>query len=75
MIYIAWIISLVVTFYLGYKFGELEKKVKKIQETVKQKIDKPKQEEPQSEIIDPLDEVQTAMYEHKQLMKRLNPDE
>lgn len=74
MIYLVWIISLIATFYLGYRFGELEKKVKQVQQVLKQKIDKPP-EEPQSEIIDPLDEVQTAMYEHRKMMEKLNPDE
>lgn len=74
MIYLVWIISLIATFYLGYRFGELEKKVKQVQEVLKQKIDRPP-EEPESEIIDLLDPVKEAQYEHDKLMKRLNPDE
>ena len=76
MLYIAWFLSVVMSFYAGYKLRDLTKKIEVLQEVVKEKIDKPKEpEEPKSQVIDPLDPVQTAMYEHELLMKRLNPNE
>lgn len=35
---------------------------------------KPEPEEPQSTIIDPLDEVAEALYARDQLMKKMNPE-
>ncbi len=76
MFYMAWVLSLAFSFYLGYRSRDLIKKVETVQEILKSKVDKqPTQEEPKSEIIDPLDPVKEAMYEQHQMMKRLNPDE
>lgn len=73
MLYLVWAISIVASFYLGYKFGDLTKKVEAVQEILKEKIDKPK-EEPNSQLIDVLDPVQSARYEHEQMLKKMNPD-
>lgn len=72
MLYILWFLSLIAVFWLGYKLGDIAKQVKAVEEAVKQKVDKPA-EAPTSEVIDPYDEVQTAIYEHDQLMKKMNP--
>lgn len=71
-----WLISLVITTLLGYYSHALKEKVELLEEALKAKVDKKpsEPEQPRSEIIDPLDEVQTAIYEHKKMMKRLNPD-
>jgi hypothetical protein len=71
MIYLAWIISLIGVFLLGYHYGNISKKVKQLEVEVKKKIEKP-QEEPESMLIDELDPVQTAQYELEQQNKRLN---
>lgn len=74
MIYLIWIISLIAIFFLGYHFKGIANRVEVLETAVKLKIDKPKQsEEPKSEVIDPLDPVQTARYEQDKLMKKLNP--
>lgn len=72
MLYILWFLSVVAVFLLGYKLGDITKHIKTVEEAVKQKVDRPA-EVPASEVIDPYDEVQTAMYEHDKLMERLNP--
>ncbi len=75
MLYIAWIISLIGAFYLGYQCKIILKRVETLEEVVKIKVDKPKISDlPQSEFIDPYDEVQTAQFEHQQMLKKLNPD-
>lgn len=73
-IILAWIVSLGFAYLLGSKLRDITKKIVELEEVVKSKVDK-KPEEPESvsEIIDPTDEVQEAIYEHEQLMKRLNP--
>lgn len=72
----AWIASVIAIFLLGRYIGNITKRIVVLEEVVKTKVSKqPVVEEPTSTVIDPLDEVQTALYEHDQLMKRLNPDE
>ena len=71
----AWVISCIASFYLGHYLKGLAKKIAVVEEAVKMKIDKPPVvEDPPSTLIDPLDPVQEAIYEHEQLMKRMNPD-
>lgn len=72
MLYLLWFLSLIAIFWLGYKLGDITKKVKSVEQVVKQKMAKPVEEEPTSEVIDPLDPVQEAIYEHKKMMEKLN---
>lgn len=72
----AWIVSLAAVFFLGYYLRGLKKQLENIEEVLKSKADKKQQEsEPVSQLIDPTDEVQNAIWEHDQMMKKLNPDE
>lgn len=67
------IIACIASFFLGYHFRGLTSRVAQLEETIKQKIDKPVEiEEPQSEIIDPDDPIQEAIYERDQLMRKIN---
>lgn len=70
----AWVLSLIVAFLLGRYLSNLNKRIVVLEEVVKSKVDKkPEPEEvPPSTLIDPLDEVQTAIYEHTKLMEELN---
>ena len=69
----AWVVSLIAVFFLGYHFRGLTKKIEHLEETIKLKVDKPAEPEtPKSVLIDPTDEVQNALYEHEQMMKKLN---
>jgi len=44
-----------------------------LEEVVKSKVDKnPEPEEPQSQLIDPTDEVAEAIYQHNLMMEKLN---
>lgn len=70
--YFVWAFSLVLAFLLGYRFRDFQKRIEVVEQAVKQKIDKPKEVEPPSLLIDPLDEVQTAIYEAEKMQKRLN---
>lgn len=71
----AWIVSLVAIFFLGYYLRGLKKRLEYIEEVLKSKADKKLEEaEPVSQLIDPTDEVQNAIWEHDQMMKKLNPD-
>lgn len=78
MLYIipAWLGSLVAVYMLGYHMRGLTKRIDQLEEVIKSKVDKkPLPEEPQSMVIDPLDPVQEAQWEHQQMMKKLNPHE
>lgn len=72
MIYIAWVLSLILAFGLGYFFSSLTGKIEQLEVQLQQKADKPEEIEKPSELIDPYDEVQTALYEQKKMMDRLN---
>jgi len=72
----AWILSCIATFWLGYFLRGITKKIAELEKVVQSKVDrKPPPEEPKSVLIDVYDEVQTMLYEHEQLNKRLNPDD
>lgn len=72
----AWIATLLATYLFGYYIRGLTKKIAELEKIVQSKVDKkPIKEEPASVLVDVTDEVQEAMWEHKQLMERLNPDE
>lgn len=71
MVTLAWLLSIWLAFSLGYGVKDIRKRVESLEENIKQKIDKPK-DEPESELIDPLDEVKEAQYQQQQEMKRLN---
>lgn len=74
MIYLIWLLSLIVVFWLGYKLRDIVSKIEVVQEVLKEKVDKkPEEPEPVSNLIDPTDEVQTAIYEHDKMMEKLNP--
>lgn len=76
MIYLAWVLSLVATFFLGYYLRNVVEKINTIEKAVKAKVDKrPQLEEPKSELIDLDDPVKEAMYRHKREMEKLNPNE
>lgn len=74
MIQVAWVLSLIAAFSLGYSFRGFAKRVKAVEVAIAQKIDEPieVEEESPSDIIDPYDEVAEAKYEMAQEMKRLN---
>ena len=73
MLAVAWVTSVVASFILGYYLKFMRQKIEQLEEVVKQKIDKPVETpEPPSLLIDPDDPVQTAIYEHKKMMERLN---
>ena len=70
------LLSSIATFFLGYHFRGLTKKVEHLEEVVKTKVDrKPEPEGPKSEVLDPLDQIQEAQYQHKLMMQRLNPED
>jgi len=67
------LIACISTFFLGYHFRGLTKKIEHLEEVVKSKVDKnPEPEEPQSQLIDPTDEVAEAIYQHNLMMEKLN---
>ena len=74
MIWLAWIISLVCVFYLGFYLKDLRENINSIKTMIKEKP-KPTPLARKSYVIDPDDVQQKAKYEHDQLMKKLNPDE
>lgn len=72
----AWVVSCIATFFFGFHYRGIVKKVESLEAEVKLKIDKPVIEpEAGSQLIDPLDPVAEAIWEHEQLQKRLNPNE
>lgn len=76
MIYIAWVLTLIAAFTLGYIFRNLTDRVKIVEEKLEKKIKQDiKTEERPSLLIDPLDSVQEALWQQKKLMEKLNPHE
>lgn len=74
MIFVAWIISLIAVFFLGYYFRGIHIKIEHIEKVVEAKVDKkPVVEESSTVFIDPYDEISRAQNEHDQLMRKLNP--
>lgn len=72
----AWLASLIAIYFLGYYFRGLVKRVAEIEQAITMKVDKkPVVEEPSSTLLDPNDAVAEAIWEHKQMLKRLNPDD
>ena len=69
---LALVISIIASFYAGFRYRDLKTSVSKLTATVKEKIDKPKIEETKSNLIDPYDFQHRAEEEHELLMKRLN---
>ncbi len=72
MLVVAFILVAIISFVFGYKLRDVFKRVEKLEATIKAKVDKPVEEKPKSEFIDPLDEVAEAQYEHKKMMDKLN---
>lgn len=73
-IILAWTTSLIAIFLFGRYIGNIAKHITELEEVVKSKVDtKPVIEEPSSEVIDPYDPVQTAIYEHSKMMEKINP--
>lgn len=68
---IAWVTSLIASFFAGYYLKLVKKRVEVLEEKIEKKIDK-KVEGPESVLIDPLDPVKEAIYEAEQQRKRLN---
>lgn len=71
----AFVISIMVSFYAGYRYERLISSVKSIQESIKLKVDSKKPMEDKSVFVDPNDPVFVAKMEHERMMKTLNPDE
>lgn len=70
------LIACIATFFLGFHFRDLTKKVEHLEGVIQSKVSRRVEpEEPRSEVIDPMDEVQTAMWEHKKMMEKLNANE
>ena len=71
-----WILSVVCAFWLGHHLRGIAKKIEQVEASVKMKVDKKSEpEEPKSQLIDPADEIQQAMWEREQLMKKMNPND
>lgn len=71
-----WFVSLLATFFLGYYLRGLSKKLAELEQAITMKVDKkPVVEEPKSTLLDPTDEVQEAMYQHQQMLKKLNGED
>ena len=69
----AWVVSLIATYFLGHYIANITKKVAELEKVITMKVDKtPEPKEPVSELIDVTDPIQTAIYEHKLLMEKLN---
>jgi hypothetical protein len=66
-------------FFLGFYIRGLNITIKEVAKLVTEKLAEPEKPlrnpyEPHSEVIDPLDEVQNAIYERDQLLKKMNPE-
>lgn len=72
MIYIAWTMTVIAAFGLGYYLRSLQATIQVLETTIRRKVDKPVEEEPPSVLIDPYDAVAEAKYAQERLMESLN---
>lgn len=70
---IAWMLSLVIAFAAGSYISRLRDTVNKLQESIKEKVDKPPvEDESKSRILDPDDFKREAQLKHDLEMRLLN---
>lgn len=68
-------LAMITGLFIGYNIERLKHSVKLVQKALKEEVVKKKPvEETKSTIVDPLDIVAQAQYEHEQKVKQLNPD-
>ena len=73
MVALAWVISLIAVYYLGYSHAALLRLIKSIKISTEKKQAPPKPVESLSTIVDPLDMIQNAKWEYEQQLKAMNP--
>lgn len=73
MIELAWIVSVCLSLYIGYLYRDIRDKVNSFKISLEKKVEKTPTEETKSSVIDALDPIQQAKFEHARLMKRMNP--
>lgn len=71
---ILWATSLLLAFFIGYKFNKLQIEIEKIKVLLKNYPQR-KPIETKSAILDPEDIEQKAAWEHKEMMEKLNPEQ
>lgn len=69
---IAWAISVVATFFLGFYLRTLKDALEVAKKVIETKVEKKPEEEPKSLLIDPLDPISEAKYEMEKQMRELN---
>ena len=75
---LAFVLAIVMAFYAGFKYERLLSRIKEIQELIEKKKDKEEiihKSNISNSVIDPLDPIQAAKFEHDELMRKLNPNE
>jgi hypothetical protein len=70
MIELAWVISLIAAFLLGYRIKVVTEEIKTVKVALSEKVSKPKKEEQKSMILDP--DVINYQKDFDERMKRLN---
>lgn len=73
---LAWILSIIVALWLGWHLREIRELTQYLKQAIQSKVEKkPEPEKSTSTIIDPSDPIQTAQYEHRKLMEKMNPQD
>lgn len=73
MLVLAWVMSIVCIFMLGYFLNTLGQKIKGLQEAIKDKMDKKPEPTPnKSSLYDPYSVRNRTKAEHDALMQKLN---
>jgi len=75
MQWVAWVLSIALAFFIGYKLNKIESTIRGLSESVSKKKDVEPMKSNDTVIIDPLDPIQQAIYERRQMMKGLNGDD
>lgn len=71
---LAWVLSVIAAFFLGFYLRTIKDTVEITKEALKTKIEK-KPEEPKSMLIDPLDPISEAKYEMERRNRILNGED
>ena len=74
---VGWLISMIVSFSLGYRLNWLYRRLRELEAALKALANKAvtknvPDSEPKSVLIDPTDIQQRVKYEHDEMMRKLN---
>lgn len=72
MVIFAWMLSVLLACWLGYKLSALQAAIEALQATLRRRPESVEPQQPISTLIDPDDPISQAVWERERMMKKLN---